>query len=108
MDTVSSVGGFEYRAGATPENTTLYDGNNAAKAINLENVNFDELKAKSDLYVGEPGLDAEIKLFPDGKVRITPYTPPRYEEVEVTYTKDVLIGYEEKTSTVTEQVQVGT
>jgi hypothetical protein len=108
VDTVSSVGGFEYRAGATPENTTLYDGNNAAKAINLEDVNFDELRAKSDLYVGEPGLDAEIKLFPDGKVRITPYTPPRYEEVEVTYTKEVLLGYEEKTYTVTEQVQVGT
>jgi hypothetical protein len=87
VDTVSSVGGFEYRAGATPENT---------------------LKAKSNLYGGQPGLDAEIKLFPDGKVRITPYTPPRYEEGEVTYTKEVLLGYEEKTSTVTEQVQVGT
>ncbi|MHC5032048.1 MAG: hypothetical protein ACYTGU_14425 [Planctomycetota bacterium] len=108
VDTVSAVGGFEYRAGATPDNTTLYDGNNTAKSIDLESVNFDELRAKSDLYVGEPGLDAEIKLFADGKVRITPYTPPRYEEVEVTYTKDVLIGYEDKTYTVTEQVQVGT
>jgi hypothetical protein len=41
-------------------------------------------------------------------VRITPYTPPRYDLVETTYTKSVLIGYEEKTYTVTEQVQVGT
>jgi hypothetical protein len=108
VDTVSSVGGFEYRGGATPENTLLYDGNNAAKAIELEDVNFEELKAKSNLYVGQPGLDAEVKLFRDGRVRITPYTPPRYEEVEVTYTKQVLVGYEEQTYTVTEWVQVGT
>jgi len=108
VDTVSSVGGFGYRGGATPENTTLYDGNNTAKSIELEDVNFEELKAKSDLYVGQPGLDAEIKLYGDGRVRITPYTPPRYEEVEVTYTKQVLIGYEEQTYTVTEWVQVGT
>ncbi|MHC4160817.1 MAG: hypothetical protein ACYSUM_01625 [Planctomycetota bacterium] len=107
VDTVSSVGGFEYRGGATRENTTLYDGNNTAKSIDLEDVNFEELKAKSNLYVGQPGLDAEIKLFRDGRVRITPYTPPRYEEVEVTYTKQVLIGYEEQTYTVTEWVRVG-
>jgi hypothetical protein len=108
VDTVSSVGGFEYRGGATPENTTLYDGNNAAKSIELEDVNFEELKTKSNLYVGEPGLDAEVKLYRDGRVKITPYTPPRYEEVEVEYTKQVLIGYEEQTYTVTEWVQVGT
>ncbi|MHC5052613.1 MAG: hypothetical protein ACYTGK_18635 [Planctomycetota bacterium] len=107
VDTVSSVGGFGYRGGATPENTTLYDGNNTAKSIDLEDVNFEELKAKSNLYVGQPGLDAEIKLFRDGRVRITPYTPPRYEEVEVEYTKQVLIGWEEQTRTVTEWVQVG-
>ncbi|MHC4730891.1 MAG: hypothetical protein ACYS6Z_09930 [Planctomycetota bacterium] len=63
VDTVSSVGGFEYRGGATRENTTLYDGNNTAKSIDLEDVNFEELKAKSNLYVGQPGLDAEIKLY---------------------------------------------
>jgi glutathione peroxidase-family protein len=108
VDTVSSVGGFEYRGGATRENTTLYDGNNTAKSIDLEDVDFEELKAKSNLYVGEPGLDAEIKFYRDGRVKVTPYTPPRYEEVEVEYTKQVLIGWEEVTRTVTEWVQVGT
>ncbi|MHC4550380.1 MAG: hypothetical protein ACYTEZ_16550 [Planctomycetota bacterium] len=108
VDTVSSVGGFEYRAGATRENTTLYSGNDTAKPIVLENVDFTDLKAKADLYVGQPGLDAEIKLFSGGKVRITPYTPPRYDLVEVTYTKSILTGYETVTKIVTEQVQVGT
>ena len=108
VDTVSSVGGFEFRGGATRENTTLYDGNNTAKSIDLEDVDFEELKTKSNLYVGQAGLDAEIKLFGDGRVRITPYTPPRYEEVEVEYTKQVLIGWEEQTRTVTEWIQVGT
>jgi len=108
VDTVSSVGGFEYRAGATPGNTTVYDGNETARPISLEKVNFDELRQKADLYVGTPGLDAEIRLYKDGRVKITPYTPPRYDSVETTYTKNVLVGYEDVTTTQTVQVQVGT
>jgi hypothetical protein len=108
VDTVSSVGGFGYRAGATPDNTTVYDGNNSAKTITLEDVNFDELRTKANLYVGQPGLDAEIKLYRDGKVRITPYTRPRYEEVAVTYTKTILTGYETQTFTRTRRGQTGT
>jgi len=108
VDTVSSVGGFDYRAGATPENTTAYDANPSAKDISLEKVDWADLRTKSNLYVGEPGLDAEIRFYGDGRVKITPYTPPRYVEVETTYTKQILIGYETVTSTEIQQVQVGT
>jgi len=71
-------------------------------------VNFDELRTKANLYVGEPGLDAEIEMYRDGRVRIKPYTQPRYVEVETTYTQQVLIGYETVTTTETVRVQVGT
>jgi glutathione peroxidase-family protein len=107
-DSVSSVGGFEYRAGATPVNTMLRDANPRATPIDLEDVDFTELKGKATAYVGKEGLDAEIKLYRDGKVRIAPYTPPRYELVDVEETHTILMGYEEVTRTVTEQVQVGT
>ncbi|MHC4225302.1 MAG: hypothetical protein ACYSUN_15035, partial [Planctomycetota bacterium] len=107
-DSVSSVGGFEYRAGATRDNTAIRNGNPSAKEINLEEVDFEELKLKANAFVGEPGLDAEIKFFGDGKIRITPYTPPRYELVITEETHTVITGYEEVTYTTTMQVQVGT
>ena len=43
---------FSYKAGATPGNTILMDANDSAKPIDLEGANFDELLAKSNLYVG--------------------------------------------------------
>ncbi len=107
-DTVSSVGGFEYKAGATPENTALTDANDAARPIDLQAVDFDALRAKSNLYVGAPGLDAEIEFYGDGRVKIKPFTKPTYVEVETTYTQQILTGYETVTRTETVQVQVGT
>jgi len=107
-DTVSSVGGFEYKAGATPENTVIADGNDNATPIDLQAVDFDDLRSKANLYVGPPGLDAEIELYGDGRVRIKPYTQPTYIEVETTYTQQILTGYETVTTTQEIQVQVGT
>ncbi|MHC4548785.1 MAG: hypothetical protein ACYTEZ_08395 [Planctomycetota bacterium] len=108
VDTVSAVNGFEYRSGATPDNTFTSDANPQATPISLEEVNFDELRAKANVYVGEPGLDAEILFFNKGQVRIKPYTPPRWDVVELKRTKKVLTGYTTETSTVMRSVQVGT
>jgi len=48
---------FSYKAGATPGNTILMDANDSAKPIDLKGANFDELLAKSNLYVGPPVPD---------------------------------------------------
>jgi hypothetical protein len=108
VDAVSAANGFQYEAGATPENTSLASANPEAQPINVERVDFEELKAKADLFVGEPGLDAEIFFHPDGRVRIKQWTPPRFELVERTWTGDVLVGWETRTVTETQSVQVGT
>jgi len=108
MDTVSAVNGFEYLAGANPQNTSLRDANPAAARIDLQKVDFNELKGKADLYVGDPGLDAEIKLFSNGKVRIRPHTPPRYEQVEKSYSYRKYVGKKKVTTTVQKKVKVGT
>jgi hypothetical protein len=108
VDAVSAVNGFEYKSGAAPENTYLSDANPDAAPISLEEVDFDDLKSKSNLYVGEPGLDAEILFFNKGQVRIKPYTPPRWDTVEHERTKEVLVGYTTETSKVMQDVQVGT
>ncbi|MHC4819715.1 MAG: hypothetical protein ACYTF8_16845, partial [Planctomycetota bacterium] len=108
VDAVSAVNGFEYKSGATPENTYLSDANPDAAPISLEEVDFDDLKSKSNLYVGEPGLDAEILFFNKGQVRIKPYTPPRWDTIEHERTKEVLVGYTTETSSVMQDVQVGT
>ncbi|MHC5044464.1 MAG: hypothetical protein ACYTGI_19055 [Planctomycetota bacterium] len=108
VDAVSAVNGFEYRSGATPDNTFLSDANPDAAPISLEEVDFNDLKAKSNLYVGEPGLDAEILFFNKGQVRIKPYSPPRWDKVEHERTRDVLVGYTTETTTVRQDVQVGT
>jgi len=107
-DTVSSVGGFQYKAGATPENTVISDANDSASSIDLQAVNFDELRTKANLYQGAPGLDAEIELYGDGRVKIKPFTKPTYIEVETTYTQQILTGYDTVTTTQDVQVQVGT
>jgi hypothetical protein len=107
VDSVSSVNGFEYKAGATTANTNIANGNPTAQPINLEAIDFDDLKAKAT-FTGDTGLDAQIKLYADGQVRIRQYTPPRYEDV--TYSEDyqVLTGYTTQTVQQTQQVQVGT
>jgi len=107
-DTVSAVDGFEYRGGATPENTMIMDGVADAAPISLEEVNFDELKTKANLYLGQPGLDAEILFFNKGQVRIKPYTKPRWDSVDQTYTTKVLVGYTTETTQQWQDVQVGT
>jgi hypothetical protein len=108
VDAVSAVNGFEYKSGAAPENTYLSDANPDAVPISLEEVDFDDLKSKSNLYVGEPGLDAEGLFFTQGQVRIKPYTPPRWDTVEHERTREVLVGYTSETSQVMQDVQVGT
>lgn len=108
VDALSAVNGFGYQAGATAQNTQAMSANPSAAPINLEAVDFDQLRAKADLYVGEPGLDAEITLLATGQVRVRPHTPPRYDLVTVTTTSQQLVGYTTETVTVQQNVQVGT
>ncbi len=107
-DGVSAVNGFEYEAGATQGNTSINDGNPEATEIRLDEADFDELKTKADLFVGDTDLDADMKLYDDGRVRIRQYTQPRWEQIERTYEYEVITGYETDTVTETQQVQVGT
>jgi hypothetical protein len=108
VDSVSAVNGFDYKSGATTENTNLATANPEATAINLEQVDFAKLEANANLFKGTPGLDAEIRFYADGGVKIDQYTPPRFEDVERSWTGDVLTGYETRTVTETQQVQIGT
>ncbi|MEM8885540.1 MAG: hypothetical protein AAGD14_15855 [Planctomycetota bacterium] len=135
QDPVSAVNGFKYEAGATTENTNIVEGNDAAAPIELEQVDFEDLKGKADVFEGQPGLDAEI-FFEGDKVKIKEWSKPRFEMIErsnsyqqyagfhyetrivekpvqvgtetVEYDEDVVTGYETETYTVTEQVQTGT
>ncbi|MHC4448659.1 MAG: hypothetical protein ACYS0E_00780 [Planctomycetota bacterium] len=107
-DGVTAVDGFDFAAGATAENTTVRNGNPSAAPINLEDVDFAALRDAANIYRGEPGLDAHLKFFKDGSVRIKPYTKPRWERVDVNRTQTRLIGYEDVTKEVVQQVQVGT
>jgi hypothetical protein len=107
VDSVSAVNGFEYKAGATVANTNIANGNPTAQPINLEATDFDDLKGKAT-FVGQAGLDAQIRLYADGRVRIRQYTAPRYEDVTYSQTVDVLTGYTTQTVQQEVQVQVGT
>jgi len=108
VDSVSSVNGFKYEAGATAGNTNIATGNPESQSISLEEVNFDDLKAKASTFRGDPGLDAEIRLNANGTARIRQFTPPRYDTVTRSSTTQVLTGYETQTVTQQQQVQVGT
>jgi len=108
VDSVSAVNGFDFLAGATKENTNLKDANPAGTKIDLEKVDFAKLKTESDLFVGQDGLDARIKFYDSGKVRLKEYTPPHFEQVEKSYTYNQYVGYHYETYTVVEPVQVGT
>jgi hypothetical protein len=108
QDTVSAVEGFEYRGGATPENTMVRDGNPDAAPIALDDVDFEDLRTKANLYAGLPGLDAEVLFFNKGQARIKPYTKPRWDTITKTSTTQVLVGYTPQTTQQTQQVQVGT
>ncbi|MHC4547472.1 MAG: hypothetical protein ACYTEZ_01735 [Planctomycetota bacterium] len=107
-DSVSAVNGFLYEAGASQANTTLASANPEAPPINLEEVDFDLLKGRANLFVGDAGLDAEIRLRHNGKVQVKQYTPPHYEDVEYSWTGDVLVGWETRTVEETQSVEVGT
>jgi hypothetical protein len=108
VDSVSAVNGFAYRSGATVDNTSLSTANPEATRIDLEQVDFAELEANANLFHGTAGLDAEIRFDADGTVRIDEFTPPRFEDVERSWTGDVLTGYETRTVTETQQVEIGT
>ncbi len=108
VDSVSSVNGFRYEAGATAGNTNIATGNPESQSISLEEVNFDDLKAKATTFRGDPGLDAEIRLNANGTARVRQFTPPRYDTVTRSSTTQVLVGYETQTVTQQQQVQVGT
>jgi len=107
-DGVSAVEGFDFLAGATRDNTSLRDANPDAKRIDLEAVDFEDLRSKANLFEGEPGMNAEIQFQTNGKVRIDVFTPPRFEQVVKTRTFSQYVGYHYETVTVTEQRQVGT
>jgi glutathione peroxidase-family protein len=107
VDSVSAVNGFEYKAGATTGNTNVANGNPEATQINLDAVNFDELKTKAT-FVGTAGLDAQIRMYSDGRVRVRQYTPARYEDVTYSYNYTAVAGYTTQTVQQTQQVQVGT
>jgi hypothetical protein len=108
LDSVSAVNGFSYEAGANPGNTNLASGNPEAERIDLEQVDFAALKTKANTFVGEDGLDAEIKFYPNGTMRVKQYTPPRFEEVECSWTGEVFVGWTTETVTETQPVQIGT
>jgi len=107
VDPVSAVNGFGFEAGATEANTNIRDGNPEAAPIALEKANFEELKTEADLYVGEAGLDAEIRMYGDGKIKIKPHTAPRYDKVEKSYTYKKYMGTEEVTVVESKKVKVG-
>jgi glutathione peroxidase-family protein len=108
LDSVSAVNGFSYEAGADPGNTNLASGNPEAERIDLDEVDFAALKTKANAFVGADGLDAEIKFFPNGTMRVRQFTPPRFEEVERSWTGDVFVGWTTETVTETQPVQIGT
>jgi len=108
VDAVSAVNGFQYAAGADEGNTNVRSGNPEAQPINLEAVDFEQLRDKANLFAGTPGLDAEITLRADGHALVEQYTPPHYEDVVHSWTGDVLTGWETRTVTEQQQVQVGT
>jgi type II secretory pathway pseudopilin PulG len=108
VDSVSAVTGFAYEAGADPTNTNVASGNPEAESINLEAVDFTALKAKADTFVGTPGLDAEVRFLANGQMQIRQYTPPRFEDVEHSWTGMVHTGWTTETVTEVQAVQVGT
>ncbi len=108
IDPVSAVNGFAHRAGASAANTTVMEGNPNATAIKLEAVDFDDLKAKAGLYTVADGLDAEIRMYADGRIRIRSMTKPRWDLVEYENTRWVLDHYDTITETRTRTVQTGT
>jgi hypothetical protein len=108
LDSVSAVNGFGYEAGADPGNTNLASGNPESERIDLDEVDFDVLKTKATAFVGDDGLDAEIKFYADGRMRVKQFTPPRYEEVEQSWTGDVFVGWTSETVTEIQPVQIDT
>jgi hypothetical protein len=108
VDSVSAVTGFAYEAGANPGNTNIANGNPEGEPINLEAVDFAALKAKATTFVGTAGLDAEIRFLSNGQMQIREYTPPHYEDVEYSWTGDVLIGWTTESVPEIQSVQVGT
>ena len=108
MDGVTAVDGFSFQAGATQGNTNILNGNPNAAPITLEDVDFEDLKTKANLYLGQEGLDAEILMLRDGRIRVKPYTPPRWDLVDFDRRESVIVGYEDQTRIETRAVQVGT
>ena len=108
VDSVSAVNGFSYEAGATPGNTNIATANPEAESISLTAVDFAVLKTKADTFVGTTGLDAEILFLANGQMQIREFTPPHFEDVEYSWTGDVLIGWTTETVTEIQSVQVGT
>jgi hypothetical protein len=104
---VSAVGGFGYQAGATTGNTSLRDANASAAPISLEAVDFEELKGKADLFKGTDGLDAQITLLANGRVRIDEYTPPRFDQIERSTSWQQYVGFHMEPQMQTQRVQVG-
>ncbi|MHC4490855.1 MAG: hypothetical protein ACYTDU_04440 [Planctomycetota bacterium] len=108
LDSVTAVNGFSYEAGADPGNTNLASGNPESERIDLDEVDFAALKTKANSFVGTDGLDAEIKFYADGNMRVRQFTPPRFEEIERSWTGDVFVGWTTETVTETQPVQIGT
>ena len=52
LDSVASVNGFSFRAGATTDNTLIRSGNPSAKPISLQDVDFDDLRNQCSETVG--------------------------------------------------------
>jgi hypothetical protein len=107
QDPVSAANGFGYQAGADTDNTNLVDANDQAQRIDLEGVDFADLAGKADLFRGQDGLDAEVRFYGDGRIRIREYTKPRIDTVEQSYDYQVLDHYDTEVQTQTQPVQVG-
>lgn len=69
---------------------------------------FDALREGATLFAGQRGLDAEIRLHADGRVRVKQFTPPSHAIVERETIDEVVVGYREETVTETRKLRVGT
>jgi len=99
-DRVSAVEGFQWRAGALPENTTFLGGatGNAQSIDPLADADVTDAKAIADLLLVEDALEAEISL--EGTTAVVKLFQPAHTiSEERTGTRNVVDRYETRSFT---------
>lgn len=99
---VSATDGFEYKYGASAQNTTFQGGTDAAAQSKelLRNIDYPALQGQAQ-YVAPVGLDAEVSLQ-DKSVEVKLYEKPSVLQVPVTEDVQVQTGTEYKEVTKTQ------